>query len=60
LDFISLGHEHYDLAVPRAVFESPRLRALLDMMHAGAFRQAAAALSGYDVSRLGTIVADIH
>jgi molybdate-binding protein/DNA-binding PadR family transcriptional regulator len=60
LDFISLGHEHYDLAVPRAIFESPRLRAFLEVLHAGAFRQAAAALSGYDVSRLGTIVADIH
>jgi molybdate-binding protein/DNA-binding PadR family transcriptional regulator len=60
LDFISLGHERYDLAIPRAIFESPRLRAFLEVMHAGAFRQAAAALSGYDVSRLGTIVADIH
>jgi molybdate-binding protein/DNA-binding PadR family transcriptional regulator len=60
LDFISLGHERYDLAVPHAVFESQRLRALLEVMHAGGFRQAAATLSGYDVSRLGTIVADIH
>ena len=60
LDFISLGHERYDLAIPRTIFESPRLRAFLEVMHAGAFRQAAAALSGYDVSRLGTIVADIH
>jgi molybdate-binding protein/DNA-binding PadR family transcriptional regulator len=60
LDFISLGHERYDLAIPRAIFESSRLRAFLEVMHAGAFRRAAAALSGYDVSRLGTIVADIH
>jgi putative molybdopterin biosynthesis protein len=60
LDFISLGHERYDLAIPRATFESPRLRAFLEVMHAGPFRQAAAALSGYDVSRLGTIAADIH
>jgi putative molybdopterin biosynthesis protein len=60
LDFISLGHERYDLAVPHAVFESQRLRVFLEVMHAGAFRQAAAHLTGYDVSRLGTIVADIH
>jgi molybdate-binding protein/DNA-binding PadR family transcriptional regulator len=60
LDFISLGHERYDLAVPHAVFESQRLRAFLEVIHAGAFRRAAATLSGYDVSRLGTIVADIH
>jgi molybdate-binding protein/DNA-binding PadR family transcriptional regulator len=60
LDFISLGHERYDLAIPRAIFETQRLRAFFEIMHAGAFRQAAAALSGYDVSRIGTIVADIH
>jgi molybdate-binding protein/DNA-binding PadR family transcriptional regulator len=60
LDFISLGHERYDLAISRTIFDSPRLRAFLEVMHAGAFRQAAAAIRGYDVSRIGTIVADIH
>jgi putative molybdopterin biosynthesis protein len=60
LEFIPLGHERYDLAIPRKIFDSPRLRTLREVIHATNFRQAAAALSGYDVSRMGRIVADIH
>jgi molybdate-binding protein/DNA-binding PadR family transcriptional regulator len=60
LDFVPLGDERYDLVIPRALFEAPRLRPLLDLLHRRAFRTAAAALPGYDVSRMGTIVARIH
>ena len=60
LAFIPLGQEPYELAVPRQVCESRRLRALLEVLHHDAFRQAAAALSGYDFSRMSEIVADIH
>lgn len=60
LEFIPLGYERYDLAIPRTVFESKRLRPLLDVMHQKAFRQTAKALSGYDVSRMSDIVADLH
>ena len=50
----------YDLAIPRAVFASPRLRPLLEAIHARSVRRAAAALHGYDVSDMGKIVAEIH
>jgi molybdate-binding protein/DNA-binding PadR family transcriptional regulator len=60
LGFLPLGQERFDLAITRAVFDSPRLRALREVIHQTDFRQAAALLSGYDVTRLGEVIADIH
>jgi len=60
LEFIPLGHERYDLAVPRAVFTSKRLQPLLEIMHQDAFRKATASFSGYDFSNMSKIVADLH
>jgi molybdate-binding protein/DNA-binding PadR family transcriptional regulator len=60
LDFISLGNERYDLAIPHAIVNSPPLRALVEVIHAAPLRQQAAALPGYEVSRIGSVVADIH
>jgi molybdate-binding protein/DNA-binding PadR family transcriptional regulator len=57
LSFVPLGEERYDLAIPRTVFESPQLRPLLEVLHNKAFRRSAGNIPGYDVSRLGTIVA---
>ncbi len=60
LGFIPLGYERYDLAIPRAVFESKRLRPLLEVMHQTAVRRTAETMTGYDVSRMSDIVADLH
>jgi putative molybdopterin biosynthesis protein len=60
LEFIPLGYERYDLAIPRTVFDSKRVRPLLEVMHQKSFRQTAEAMSGYDVSRMSDIVADLH
>ncbi len=60
LGFVPLGHERYDLAIPRPIFDSPRLRGLLDVLHARAFRDAAARLNGYDLSRMSQIVAEVR
>jgi len=60
LSFLPLGEERYDLAIPRVVFDSPRLRPLLEALHQRAFRRTAAAIPGYDVSRMGTVVARIQ
>jgi len=60
LDFISLGRERYDLAIPRRLFDSPRLRPVLETIHADAFRAAAGRLSGYDTGRMSDVVADVH
>ena len=60
LDFIPLSEERYDLAIPRADFESPQLHALMDALHGDAFRQQAAAFQGYDLTRSGRVVAHIR
>ena len=57
LDFVPLGFERYDLAVPYRIFTDARFRHVLDVLHRRAFRRTAAALSGYDVSAMGRVVA---
>lgn len=57
LEFLPIGEERYDLVVPRRLYDSPALRPLRAALGAGAVRRAAAALPGYDVTRLGRVVA---
>ncbi|MBM3130529.1 MAG: hypothetical protein FJ009_18110 [Chloroflexi bacterium] len=59
LDFIPLGEERYDLAIPRADFESPQLCALMDALHGDGFRQAAQSFAGYDLARSGQVIARV-
>ncbi len=56
LDFIPLFNERYDLVIPQEHHESSLLKPLLDLLHDDRFRQAVAALPGYDVSRMGEVV----
>ncbi|MCB8953967.1 MAG: molybdopterin biosynthesis protein [Ardenticatenales bacterium] len=57
LDFIPLFQERYDLVIPQAHYDTPLLAPLLDLLHGGDLREAIAALPGYDVSPMGTLVA---
>jgi molybdate-binding protein/DNA-binding PadR family transcriptional regulator len=59
LDFLPLGEERYDLAIPRQVFESRQLRPLLELLHDAAFRREAARFTGYDVARMSRVVATV-
>lgn len=59
LDFIPLFKERYDLIIPLAYANSPLLRPLLDLLHTPAFRAQVAALPGYDVSKMGEVVAEL-
>jgi putative molybdopterin biosynthesis protein len=59
LDFVPLFTERYDLIIPRVHYESPQLRPLLDLLADPRFRQAVAALAGYDVAPMGTVIAEI-
>ena len=59
LDFIPLLNEQYDLVIPRVHYESGLLRPLLDLLAVEEFRQAVIDLGGYDVSRMGTVQAEI-
>jgi putative molybdopterin biosynthesis protein len=56
LDFVPLFHERYDLVFPTAVYESARAGPLIEILHDDRFRQAVAALPGYDVAPMGRIV----
>ncbi len=55
LDFVPLASEQYDLVMSRAVYESELLRTLLELLCDPEFMAAAAAMPGYDVSRMGEI-----
>ncbi|MDL1895710.1 hypothetical protein FBQ82_05520 [Anaerolineae bacterium CFX7] len=58
LDFISLGEERFDLAMPRRVYESARAAKLFDQFESRPFRAYASGLRGYELSRLGRVVGE--
>jgi molybdenum cofactor synthesis domain-containing protein len=55
LDFIPIAEERYDLCIPLAHLDDPRVRALLEVLATPEFRAAVEALGGYDVSPMGQI-----
>ena len=59
LDFVSVEWERYDLVIPQVHYESDLLKPLLALLKSESFRQAVAALRGYDPSPVGTVVATI-
>jgi putative molybdopterin biosynthesis protein len=59
LEFVPLFQEHYELVILAAFYEDRLLAPLLEVLVDPAFRQAVAALPGYDVARLGMLVAEV-
>jgi putative molybdopterin biosynthesis protein len=59
LDFIPLDQERYDLVIPREFCDGPLLAPLFELLDNPIFRQAVAAMPGYDVSGMGTIIAEL-
>jgi putative molybdopterin biosynthesis protein len=59
LAFVPLFQERYDLVIPQQHYEDRLLEPLLETLHEAAFRQAVAALPGYDVSAMGSVVAKL-
>lgn len=57
LGFVPLFQERYDLVIPRRHYEDPFLRPLLDLLEDPAFREAVAALPGYNLEPMGRIIA---
>lgn len=53
LDFVPLEQERYDLVIPQAQYEDERVQSLLSLLQTPSFRQAVAALPGYDVALMG-------
>jgi putative molybdopterin biosynthesis protein len=60
LDFVPLFKERYDLVIPREYYTGPLLRPLLDLLHEARFRAQVAALPGYDVGPMGSVVAELN
>jgi putative molybdopterin biosynthesis protein len=60
LDFIPLFQERYDLVIPLQYDRSPLLSPLYQVLEDPAFRQAVASLPGYDISCMGSVIAEIE
>jgi putative molybdopterin biosynthesis protein len=58
LDFIPLFQERYDLVIPCTHLQDDLMEPIFELMYEPAFQQAVAALPGYDVSQMGTVVLD--
>ncbi len=56
LDFIPLHTESFDLAMRRRSYFEPSVQGLLTFAAGSHFRERAAAMGGYDVSDIGTVV----
>jgi putative molybdopterin biosynthesis protein len=56
LDFIPLLPVRYDLVVPETTFADGRFQTLLAVIRSQEFKEAAAALGGYDLKDCGQIL----
>ena len=53
LGFVPLATERYDLVLPEPVWSSPPAQALVAGVRSAHFKEAVAALGGYDTSETG-------
>ena len=60
LDFVPVADERYDLVIPAEEWEGTRLAPLRAVLLDARFREAVAALPGYDVRRMGEVVARVE
>jgi excisionase family DNA binding protein len=56
LDFLPIGWEAFDLAMPRGIFFRTLLRKLIEHIKAGEGQRLAQMLGGYDLSEIGELV----
>lgn len=56
LDFVPLARERYDLLIPNAFLEEPRVRAVLDLLHTPAFAERIGNLGGYETTLMGRVM----
>ncbi|HWQ89941.1 MAG TPA: molybdopterin biosynthesis protein [Desulfitobacteriaceae bacterium] len=53
LDYVPVGQERYDLAIPHEYLENPRMKAMISVIRSKAFQEDVLALGGYDVRDTG-------
>jgi putative molybdopterin biosynthesis protein len=56
LEFLPVGVEEYDLVIPAAYWEDPRIQALVSVIRSAEYKQTAVALGGYIMDRTGEII----
>ena len=59
LEFIPHFQERYDLVVPLRYAEGELLAPLFELLHDPVFQRTVAELPGYEVSSMGTIIAEV-
>lgn len=59
IEFIPLHKERYDLVIRKEDIEKPHFQSLLTILRSTAFRNEVIGLGGYDISRMGEIIAEI-
>jgi putative molybdopterin biosynthesis protein len=59
LDFLPLFQEHYELIIPTKFFDDALLVPLFEVLNDHSFHQTVSKLPGYDISRMGTLVAEV-
>lgn len=59
VEFIPLQKERYDLVLLRHDLDKPPFQALLSILRSPIFRNEVAGMGGYDVSRMGDIMAEL-
>lgn len=59
LEFIPLFEEQYDLVIPKKFAKSDLLSPFYDMIGQSQFQQAVIALPGYNISRMGKLIAEL-
>lgn len=59
LDFIPLHKERYDLVIRQEDLERPHFQALMSILKSPSFRNEVMGIGGYDISRMGQIIAEI-
>jgi putative molybdopterin biosynthesis protein len=59
LDFIPLYQERYDLVIPVEYYRSELMQPVLDLLQNTRFKKLIAGMAGYDISKMGQIVAEV-
>jgi len=56
LDFVPIGEERYDLAIPREYLEEPRMKTLITVVQGEEFKEEVLKLGGYDLRDTGKFI----
>jgi putative molybdopterin biosynthesis protein len=55
LDFVPVTWERYDLVIPQAHLEDPKVRAFMEVLTSDSFKAALGQQAGYDISETGKV-----